>query len=279
MNGKPLLPMLFITIACGACSGFHAIICSGTTSKQLNKETDARRIGYGTMLLEGLVAVLALATVMMLAPGDPMLKKDPNLVYANGLATYMAQVGIDYNLALAFALLAFSTFVYDTLDVCTRLARYVLQELFGWTSMAGALIATTVTLALPLAILLATKEKGYIVAWPIFGTSNQLLASLTLLAVSVWLIKTGRNAWYAIIPMVFMMVVTLWSLVLHVLPFAKALPGWMQGTGTIGIDLAISGIVGSVLLLLALFLLAEAFNVLVLKGGAPPQSKPEPSAA
>jgi carbon starvation protein len=279
MNGKPLLPMLFITIACGACSGFHAIICSGTTSKQLNKETDARRIGYGTMLLEGLVAVLALATVMMLAPGDPMLKKDPNLVYANGLATYMAQVGIDYNMALAFALLAFSTFVYDTLDVCTRLARYVLQELFGWTSMAGALIATTVTLALPLAILLATKEKGYIVAWPIFGTSNQLLASLTLLAVSVWLIKTGRNAWYAIIPMVFMMVVTLWSLVLHVLPFAKALPGWMQGTGTIGIDLAISGIVGSVLLLLALFLLAEAFNVLVLKGGTPPQSKPEPSAA
>ena len=279
MNGKPLLPMLFITIACGACSGFHAIICSGTTSKQLNKETDARRIGYGTMLLEGLVAVLALATVMMLAPGDPMLKKDPNLVYANGLATYMAQVGIDYNMALAFALLAFSTFVYDTLDVCTRLARYVLQELFGWTSMAGALIATTVTLALPLAILLATKEKGYIVAWPIFGTSNQLLASLTLLAVSVWLIKTGRNAWYAIIPMVFMMVVTLWSLVLHVLPFAKALPGWMQGTGTIGIDLAISGIVGSVLLLLALFLLAEAFNVLVLKGGMPPQSKPEPSAA
>jgi carbon starvation protein len=182
-------------------------------------------------------------------------------------------------MALAFALLAFSTFVYDTLDVCTRLARYVLQELFGWTSMAGALIATTVTLALPLAILLATKEKGYIVAWPIFGTSNQLLASLTLLAVSVWLIKTGRNAWYAIIPMVFMMVVTLWSLVLHVLPFAKALPGWMQGTGTIGIDLAISGIVGSVLLLLALFLLAEAFNVLVLKGGTPPQSKPEPSAA
>lgn len=280
VNGKPLLPVLFITIACGACSGFHAIICSGTTSKQLDRETDARRIGYGTMLLEGLVAVLALATVMMLAPGDPMLAKDPNLVYANGLATYMSLVGIDYNLALAFALLAFSTFVYDTLDVCTRLARYVLQELFGWTSTGGALFATTITLVLPLIILLLTKEKGYVVAWPIFGTSNQLLASLTLLAVSVWLIKTGRNAWYAIVPMCFMMVVTLWSLVLNVLPFAKALPGWMQGTQVIGIDLAISGIVGIVLLLLALFLLIEAFNVLVLRGGGtPPQADPEPSAA
>jgi carbon starvation protein len=280
VNGKPLLPVLFITIACGACSGFHAIICSGTTSKQLDRETDARRIGYGTMLLEGLVAVLALATVMMLAPGDPMLAKDPNLVYANGLATYMGMVGIDYNLALAFALLAFSTFVYDTLDVCTRLARYVLQELFGWTSTAGALIATTVTLVLPLLILLNTKEKGYVVAWPIFGTSNQLLASLTLLAVSVWLVKTGRNAWYAIVPMCFMMVVTLWSLVLNVLPFAKALPGWLRGTQVIGPDLAISGIVGSVLFLLAIFLLIEAFNVLVLRGGGtPPQSDPEPTAA
>lgn len=280
VNGKPLLPVLFITIACGACSGFHAIICSGTTSKQLDRETDARRIGYGTMLLEGLVAVLALATVMMLAPGDPMLAKDPNLVYANGLARYMAMVGIDYNLALAFALLAFSTFVYDTLDVCTRLARYVLQELFGWTSTAGALIATTVTLVLPLLILLNTKEKGYVVAWPIFGTSNQLLASLTLLAVSVWLVKTGRNAWYAIVPMCFMMVVTLWSLVLNVLPFAKALPGWLRGTQVIGPDLAISGIVGSVLFLLAIFLLIEAFNVLVLRGGGtPPQRGPEPSAA
>ncbi len=269
VNGKPMIPILFITIACGACSGFHAIICSGTTSKQLNKESDARRIGYGTMLLEGLVAVLALGTVMMLAPGDPMLKQDPNLVYANGLAKYMGLVGVDYNLALGFALLAFSTFVYDTLDVCTRLARYVLQELIGWQSRAAGVVTTAATLALPLLILMFTKEKGWVVAWPIFGTSNQLLASLTLLAVSVWLMKTGRNAWYAIVPMVFMLVVTIWSLVLHILPFAKALPGWFNGSESIGSDMAISGIAGIVLFALTLFLLLEAFNVLVLRGGGP----------
>jgi carbon starvation protein len=271
LNGKPLMPILFITIACGACSGFHSIICSGTTSKQLQKETDARRIGYGTMVLEGLVAVLALATVMMLAPGDPLLKEDPNLVYANGLAKYMSLVGIDYNLALTFSLLAFSTFVYDTLDVCTRLARYVLQELLGWKSMAGGVVATTITLAVPLVILLSTREKGYMVAWPLFGASNQLLASLTLLAVSVWLIKTGRKAWYAVAPMAFMMTVTLWALYLLVLPFVKVLPAFLRGQAGITPDVAISGVVGIVLMVLAVFLLAEAFNVLVLKGqGNPP---------
>lgn len=275
VNGKPMIPILFITIACGACSGFHAIICSGTTSKQLNKESDARRIGYGTMLLEGMVAVLALATVMMLAPGDPMLKQDPNLVYANGLATYMGQVGVNYELALAFALLAFSTFVYDTLDVCTRLARYVLQELMGWQGRLAGVIATALTLAVPLLILMFTKEKGWVVAWPIFGTSNQLLASLTLLAVSVWLIKTGRRAWYALAPMAFMLVVTIWSLTLHILPFIKALPGWMRGDAAIGPDMAISGIAGIVLFALTLFLLIEAVNVLVLKGGGP---RPTPAA-
>lgn len=280
-NAKPLIPVLFITIACGACSGFHSIICSGTTSKQLEKESDARRIGYGTMLLEGLVAVLALATVMILAPGDPLLKQDPNLVYANGLAKYMSLIGIDFNLALGFSLLAFSTFVYDTLDVCTRLARYILQELLGWKSLAGAIISTSVTLLVPLLILLATREKGYMVAWPIFGASNQLLASLTLLAVSVWLIKTGRKAWYALVPMAFMMTVTLWALVQLVLPFLRTLPAYLRGQAQIGPDMAISGIVGSVLFLLALFLLVEAFNVLVLKGrgGNPPNAELEPAAA
>ena len=263
-EGTMLFPILFITIACGACSGFHSIICSGTTSKQLDKESDARILGYGAMLLEALVAVMALATVMILAPGDDMLKAKPNIIYANGLARYMEMFGINYGAALGFALLAFSTFVYDTLDVCTRLARYVLQELFGWTNKTGAFVGTLASLLLPMAILMTTKENSYLIAWQIFGTSNQLLASLTLLAVSVWLKKTGRNAWYTIIPMVFMMTMTMWSLVLHFMPFVKSLLHFAAAP-QMGSQLAVTGIVGIVLVVLALFLLLEAFNVLVLR--------------
>jgi carbon starvation protein len=264
VNGKFIFPILFITIACGACSGFHGIVSSGTTSKQLYKESDARVVGYGAMLLEGLVAVLALATLMMIPKGDALLKTDPNLIYANGLARYLGLIGVNFNVAFAFALLAFSTFVYDTLDVCTRLARYILQELLGWKTKKGAFVATLITLFLPLEILMLTKTKGYLVAWPIFGTSNQLLASLILLAISVWLIKSGKNAIYSIIPMIFMMIVTIWSLVLQFLPFLKSLPDLLGGVA-IKTDILISGIFGIILFILSIWLIVEAINVLGLK--------------
>ena len=253
-NGKLLLPLLFITVACGACSGFHGIVSSGTTSKQLRKEKDARPVGYGAMILEGVVAVLALATVMVLAPGDTMLKRDPNFVYANGLARYMQMAGFDYTMALSFALLAFSTFVYDTLDVATRLARYILQELVGWTSSVGAVVATILTLALPMAFLMLSKEKGYLVAWPIFGSSNQLLASLTLLAMSVWLRKTGKNPWITVIPMAFMLIAAVWSLILQVRPLLR----WFSGGPALQPTDLIGGIVGLILLGLTVCLAVDA---------------------
>lgn len=257
-NAKPVIPIVFITVACGACSGFHGIVSSGTTSKQICRESDTRVVGYGSMILEGLVAVLALATVMMLPKGDPALAADPNVIYASGLSRYLSMVGVDPGLALSFALVAFSTFVYDTLDVCTRLARYILQELFGWRSRRGAALAAFVTLLLPLAFLMSTEEKGYLVAWPIFGTSNQLLASLTLLAVSVYLVKTGRRAWFAVAPMTFMMFFTLWALVLQIAPFLRSLA---SGTG-MKPDVAIAGACGIVLLVLCGWLVVEAFRAL-----------------
>lgn len=263
-TGRMMFPVLFITIACGACSGFHAIVSSGTTSKQLRRESDARVVGYGAMLLEGLVAVLALATVMMLPKGDAMLKGDPNLIYANGLARYLGLVGVDFSVALAFALLAFSTFVYDTLDVCTRLARYILQELLGWKSRTGAYAATFVTLLVPFLFLMATGEKGYLVAWPIFGTSNQLLASLSLLALSVWLYKTGKPYLYAVIPMLFMLVMTLWSLVQLFTPFLAGLPGLLSGAG-MKTPVLVAGCCGLPLFVLTLWLVYESYSVLVLK--------------
>ncbi len=274
VNGNLILPMLFITIACGACSGFHAIVSSGTTSKQIRCENDARRVGYGAMLLEALVATLALATVMIYAPGDAGLNQDPNLVYASGLAKYMGMLGIGYGAALAFALLAFSTFVYDTLDVSTRLARYVFQEMLGWKSKLGAATATFITLALPCAILMTTKEKAYLVAWPVFGTSNQLLASLSLLVVSVWLIRTGRNAIYTIIPMILMMTMTMWALGLQIMRFVQGITAW-RGGEPIKTDVVVSGIVGIVLFALAIWLVVEAIRVLSNEG----RIKPEPSLA
>ncbi len=264
MNGKLLFPFLFITIACGACSGFHAIVASGTTSRQLNKESDVKPIGYGAMLLEGVVAILALATVMMLPRGSAELTADPNLIYAKGLSNYMGLFGISFQVAFPFALLAFSTFVYDTLDVSTRLARYVLQELVGWRSFWGGVAATLISLFIPLVFLMLTKEKAYLVAWPIFGTSNQMLASLTLLALAVWLIHSGKKAYYVIWPMVFMMVMTMTALILQVIPFIRSLKE-MAGGAAVKTDVMISGVCGVVLLVLSCLLIYMASKTLFLR--------------
>jgi carbon starvation protein len=263
-NGKLLIPALFITVACGACSGFHGVVSSGTTSKQLEKEKDALPIGFGAMLLESLVGILALITVMILPKGDALIKADPNLIYANGIALYLGLVGIKFQLAFPFALLVFSTFVYDTLDVCTRLARYIFQELTGLKSRTGGVIAAIVSLILPLIFLMLTNEKGYLVAWPIFGSSNQLLAALTLLGISLWLVKTGKNAIYAIVPMIFMIVMTLWSLVNLTQPFIASLPAIMKGT-PVKIDIIIAGVCGLILLLLSLFVIKEIAKVIFFK--------------
>jgi len=266
-GGKLLFPFLFITIACGACSGFHAIVSSGTTSRQLNKESDARPIGYGAMLMEGLVAILALGTVMMIPAGSKELATDPNLIYAQGLAKYLGLVGIGFNVAFPFALLAFSTFVYDTLDVSTRLARYILQELTGWKGFLGVCAATVISLGVPLVFLLLTKEKAYLVAWPIFGTSNQMLASLTLLVISAWLIRSGKRPVYTVVPMIFMLVTTVCALVLQIKPFILSFRGILSGAA-VKPEVIISGVCGVILLVLCGLSVLTAAKSLLVKPGA-----------
>jgi carbon starvation protein len=220
LNGMPLFPMLFVTVACGACSGFHGLVSSGTTSKQIAQESDTRLVGYGGMLLEGLVAVIALATVMMLAPGDPLTKAQPDRIYATGLSRFVEVLGISREMAMSFTLLAFATFIYDTLDVSTRLCRYILQELLGWEGSRGKYLATFLSLLLPgffVSITLTDAAGNVIPAWrmfwTIFGTSNQLLAGLTLLGMTLWLKRLGKPIWITAIPAGLMMGVTLWSLV------------------------------------------------------------------
>jgi carbon starvation protein len=246
-----LFPFLFVTIACGACSGFHGLVCSGTTSKQIAKESDCRVVGYGAMLLEAFVALIALSTVMIAAPGD-LLGKGPGVVYGQGLGRYLAVVIGEKHLLFAttFGAMAFSTFVFDTLDVSTRLGRYILQELFGWSSKAGAVLATAVTAFLPLAFLLAAGEGAYRSFWVLFGTSNQLLAALSLLGLAVWLRRGGKRTAYVLVPMAFVLAITVWSLLLQ----ASATMRWPLRLGTE----TVNGFVSVILLGLAALLVVDA---------------------
>ncbi len=253
-KGDPLFPILFITVACGACSGFHGLVCSGTSSKQLEKEGHSHPVGYGGMLLEGLIAVTALATIMMFPLGDPGLKKSPSEIYANGLARFANVIGVPMEVAVQFGLLAFATFVYDTLDVATRLGRYIFQELTGWHSQKGRIGATLATLALPLFFLMTTKEAAYITFWPIFGASNQLLAALSLLGISVWLLKTDRNPLYTFIPMLFVLFMTLWALGFFLKPWFHGSQGFQQN---------VIMFVALILIGIASFLVVEAIQIVV----------------
>ncbi len=257
-QGMPLVPMLFVTVACGACSGFHGIVSSGTTSKQISREPDCRLVGYGGMLLEGLVAVVALATLMLLAPSDPSVQLSPDRIYANGLSHFVERFGVNRDFARSFALLAFATFIYDTLDVATRLGRYIFEELSGWKGWVGRIGATVATLALPtICVSMTVKDAAgqvvpaWKVFWTVFGTSNQLLAALTLLTLTVWLKRTNRPWLIAAVPAAFMLTMTLWSLGLMVQPWIATLLAGQRPTDWIPL-------VGLVLMALALLVVIEA---------------------
>jgi len=247
-KGAFLFPVLFITVACGACSGFHGLVCGGTSSKQLDQECDAHPVGYGGMLLEGLVAVIALSTIMIFPYGDVALGRGPTEIYAQGLARFSSLLGVPTETAMSFGLLAFATFVYDTLDVATRLGRYIFQELTGWKGQSGQIGATVATLLPPLFFLMTAQEAAYLKFWPIFGASNQLLAALSLLGVSVWMMKAKKNAWYTLLPMIFLLVITIWALTLFIAPW---LPTLMPD---------VNGIVAVILLLITFVLLFEAYK-------------------
>lgn len=250
-----LFPFLFVTIACGACSGFHGLVCSGTTSKQIAHESDTRPVGYGAMLLEGFVALIALSTVMIAVPTE-LAGKGPGAIYGAGLGRYLTVLIGEQHLLFAttFGAMAFSTFVFDTLDVTTRLGRYIVQELFAASSRTGAWIGTAVTVLVPLALLLLAGEGAYRSFWVLFGTSNQLLAALSLLGISVWLRRTGRRNLFTLLPMAFVLTITLASLVIQI----RAAAAQVAARG-IAFDVAdLNGFVSVLLFGLALVQVVEA---------------------
>jgi carbon starvation protein len=274
----PMIPLLFTTIACGACSGFHSLVSSGTTSKQLAKESDAKPIGYGAMLLEGMVAVVSLGCVMIITQGDPLIKNNaaPNFIYASGIGKFLGLLGISPTFGISFGLMAFTTFVYDTLDVCTRLGRYIFQELTGMKNWAGRWIGTLLTAAVPLSFIFATMEvngkpvPAWRAFWNTFGGSNQLLAALALIGVTVWLFKSAKNkkTWLvAGIPAVFMFLISNYSLI------SMMITKWTGAAGAAAIHPAVPW-VHLVLVVLSVLVAAETIVVLATKRGAEPDQVP-----
>ncbi len=253
-GGKYLFPMLFVIVACGAISGFHSLVGSGTTSKQLDKEEDAKLIGYGGMLIEGVLGVIALITAAYIGQdklAELLAAGGPVNVFSDGVGTFMATLGISFTAAKSFVALAISAFALTSLDTGTRLGRFIFQEMVEEVVGKENPIATNRYISTTITVILggALAVNGWQQIWPIFGAANQLLAALALLAVAAYLAKVGKDNRMVVIPMVFMFTVTLTALVMMI----------MQNlSGGSGILLGFS----CLLFLLALALIAQSYKVL-----------------
>ncbi len=253
INGSYLFPLLFVTVACGAISGFHSLVGSGTSSKQLDKESDAKKIGYGGMLIESLLAIIAIITATYL--GADKLKEllsqgGPVNVFADGIANFMIVLGIPFTVGKSFAALSISAFALTSLDTSTRLARFIFQEYFekenkNQNMITNRYVSTGITVAMGGILAL----MGYTVVWPIFGAANQLLAALALLAIAAWLKNIGRENKMIFIPMIFMFAVTLTALLLLM-------------KGNLIAHNYILVVIGALLFILAIILLGQSYKIL-----------------
>ncbi len=216
-----LFPALFVTVACGAISGFHSLVASGTTAKQLNKETDGRIVGYGGMLIEGLLAVLSLVAVASMVNKeflDVLVNKGPVPAFSLGVARFINAIpvlNISIPMAQTFTALAVSAFALTSLDTATRLARFMFQEYFETTKseykslLTNRFAATAVSVVFGAALTFSGQTMSI---WPVFGSANQLLAALALLALTVWVANLKKGYLFVLIPMIFMFAVTLTAL-------------------------------------------------------------------
>jgi carbon starvation protein len=221
-------PMMFITIACGAISGFHALVAGGTTGKQLGAETDARRVGYNAMLLESLLAVcvlLAIGSSMAFAdyksivwPSLPGVKSNPILGFSLAAGTLFHRgLGIPVALGTVFGILLVEGFVVTTLDAAVRLNRYLFEEFWSIVMKKVPRLMRHYWFNSGLAVVimwLLAYSNAFSTLWPIFGTANQLLAAMTLLTVSAWLLLRKKRIRYTLVPALFMVVTTLAALVI-----------------------------------------------------------------
>jgi carbon starvation protein len=252
-EGTPsFFPFLFVTIACGAISGFHSLVASGTTSKQLAKETDARYVGYMGALGEGSLALGAIlaTTAGIAAVGLDWETQYPDFGTASGgavgnfvqgIAGFASHLGVPVDLGTIFAAVVVISFAATTMDTGVRLQRYIIQELGEMVPAGGSgigasfqkatrnlTIVTAMAVIVPLALALApaggdAQEQGFAFGrlWTLFGTTNQLTAGLALSVIAVYVTKTGRNAMAQIVPLVFLLIMTTWALILNLIDFVR----------------------------------------------------------
>ena len=281
-TGAALFPTLFITVACGAVSGFHALIGSGTTSKQLDSEKDAKVIGYGAMIVESALAIIALIAVGVvfketnIGGGEKFLLSAPPTIFAGGVATMVATMfgGVAdftnpvYDVTYTLLTLAVSVFALTSLDSGTRLARYMFAELFipeGKTrdDLTGVAKFMSHPLTSTLIVVIIGCGMGFLKLsqiWGVFGAANQLLAGIAMLAVATWLGNIGKNNKMFFVPMVFMLAATLTSLVMTIVKKIGLIAGggaawgdWFQMLWSVG------------LVVLAVILVIEGIQVLTKK--------------
>lgn len=240
VNGNFIFPTLFITVACGACSGFHSLIASGTTSKQLDNEKNAKAIGYGSMLIESALGVISLIAVgVVWASWKGGAYGSPSAAFGAGIATMFGQPGSGtYNTISALLTLAVSVFALTSLDSATRLSRFMFSELFlkegeeTWKDAKGVRKLLANPLFGTALMVVIGSTLGFLklsAIWSLFGAANQLLAGIALLAVAAWLGEVGKNNKMFIIPMIFMLAATLTSLVLTVIKQVKLIAGLVLG--------------------------------------------------
>lgn len=270
-DGSPnFFPFLFVTIACGAISGFHSLVSSGTTSKQLAKESDAPHVGYMGALGEG---ALALGSILAVTAGVAASGVDANFAsmypdfatasggavgnFVNGIAGFASHIGVPIELGTVFAAVVVISFAATSMDTGVRLQRYIVQEI---AELAGnkllvrnITLSTAVAVAVPLALSLAPGggEDGYAFGrlWTLFGTTNQLTAGLALAVIAVWVTKGGRSALPALVPLVLLFVMAVWALLLNLADFIST-GDWVLAP------------VDAIILGLALWLIVEAFLAL-----------------
>ncbi len=252
-----LWPMLFVIVACGAISGFHSLISGGTTSKQLADEKDAKRIGYGAMITESVLAVLALLAV---TAGLYWKGNHPGLIYPELMkgGDWIKTFGVGYGeivkpilgvFGVLIGITMLKTFIMTTLDSATRIARYIGEELFGEALKIKFLGNKYVSTAIIVGFALYLSLGAWQSIWPIFGASNQLVAALALFVATTFLISKGKNSLYTLIPAIFMLLTTVTAIVLEIKMF---LP---QGK-------ILLSTIGFVLLILTLILLFDVVKVI-----------------
>ncbi|KPK98424.1 MAG: hypothetical protein AMJ95_04100 [Omnitrophica WOR_2 bacterium SM23_72] len=213
-----LWPMLFVTVACGAVSGFHSLIASGTTSKQLANERYAKRTGYGAMVAEGVVAILAiLSCAILFKKGEGFQAELKNLgpigIYAKGYGIMSKNILGGYGSFIAITIL--NAFILTTLDTATRIARYLTGELFN---LKNRYFATLIIVAVSAVLAFSGKWQKI---WPVFGASNQLVAALTLFVLSCWLLSRGKSIAMTLWPSFFMLITTVTALGFQAVKYFK----------------------------------------------------------